>query len=61
MDGTATKEEVHDAVTKALGVGHNVDLDAVVYVRKMYGGMQKATLGLPIQTARKLLEKPTSA
>ena len=34
LDGTATKEEVHDAVRKALGVGHNVDLGAVVYVSR---------------------------
>ena len=59
LDGSATKEEVQDAVTKALGVGHNVDLDAVVSVRKIYGGMQKVTLWLPIQAARKFLEKPT--
>ena len=59
LDGTATKEEVHDAVTKALGAGHNVDLDTVVYVRKIYGGMQKATLRMPIEAARKLLEKHT--
>ena len=52
------RKKKHDAVTKALGEGHNVDVDAVVYVRKTYGGMQKAILRLPIQAARKLLEKP---
>ena len=58
LDGTATKEEAHNAVTKAFGEGPNVHLD-VVYVRKTYGGMKKAILRLPIQAARKLLEKPT--
>ena len=54
------KEEVHDAMTNALGVGHNVDLDAVVYVRKIYGGMQKATLRLTIIQAP-YLKSPQSA
>ena len=47
LDGTATKEEVRNAVTKALGVGHNVDLllDAEVYVRKIYGDPQAANTG----------------
>ena len=46
-------------MTKVLGDGHNVDLDAVLFVRKTYSGMQKAILRLPIQAAKKLLEKPT--
>ena len=58
LDETAT-EEVHDAVLKALGEGHKVDLDAVLHVTKTYGGMQKAIVRLPIQAAKKLLEKPT--
>ena len=45
LDGAATKEEVHDVVTKALGVRPNVDLEAVVDLRNIYGGMQKTTLG----------------
>ena len=44
---------------KALGEGHKVDLDGVLYVRKTYGGMQKANVRLPIQAAKKLPEKPT--
>ena len=59
LDETATKEEVHDPVSKALGEGHMVDLDAVLYVRKTYGGMQTAVVRLKIQAAKKLLEKPT--
>ena len=46
LDETATKGD-HDAVWKALGERHKVDLDAVLYVR------------LPIQAAKKYLEKLT--
>ena len=34
LDGTVTKEEVDDVVMKAFGERHNVNLDAVVNVRK---------------------------
>ena len=44
---------------RSLRCGDDVDLDAVVYFRKICGGMQKATLRLLIKAARKLLEKPT--
>ena len=51
LDETTTKEKVHNAVLKAVGERHKIDLDAVLYVRKTYGGMQKAIVRLPIQVA----------
>ena len=42
-----------------LGNGHSVASEAVVSVRKTYGGMQTALLRLPAQAAKKLLEKQT--
>ena len=58
----ATLQDVglaHDAVMK--GVRHNSDLDDVVCVRKNYGGMQKATLRLPIQQPESFLRSSRTA
>ena len=47
LDGTTTKEEVYEAVMRELGNGHSIASEAVISVRKTYGGMQTALLKLP--------------
>lgn len=59
LDGTTTKEEICEALIKELGDNYCVGADAVLSLRKAYGGMQTALLRLPAQTAKRLLEKST--
>ena len=44
---------------RKLGNGHRVASEAVLSVRKTYGGMQTALMRLPAQAAKKLFEKQT--
>ena len=59
LDGTTTKEKVYETVTRDLGNGHSDASEAVISVRKTYGGMQTALLRLPAWAVKKLFEKQT--
>lgn len=57
MDGTTSREEVHEALVKDLG--ESFQLEAVMSVRDTYGGTRTALLKVTPQAAKKLLEKKT--